>query len=476
MNVSHRLGRSLVWRCFRLAGAILALPLVLWACTSHPLEAPQPLPDVQTDDFYAVNPIRDIDLLFIIDNSGSTANKQANFTQNFPAFMTALQMIPGGLPNVRIGVVTSDYGAGGVTTMNGCMGWGQNAAFQINDLAGNNCGLQPNAFWITNDNLVPGRTLQQVFACMATRGTMGCGHEHQLRAAVEALHPRPDRNPMNMGFLRPDAYLAVIWLTDEEDSSGTDDSGAFFMGPAPAGFADNARTVPMAHLCSNMPPPAMALSVPLTDCVANPTPPAGTLMPLDQIINSIKDLKPGHEEKIVVAAIAGWPPPGQEAAARYTLVRSGQGVDLGKVCEQGGGGTPGLRIKAVLDAFTHNTIQTICQNSYAGALTTIGNLVGAVVGNPCISAPIVDTDLAKNGLQADCVVEESMMGQPGVKALPSCDLSTAKPCWRLAAANNCAASGFQIDIDRGGVVAQIGIQDSIKCRTCSKPGDTRCRR
>src|SRR3954465_12723954 len=59
MNVSHRLGRSLVWRCVRLAGAILARPLVLWACTSHPLEAPQPLPDVQTDDFYAVNPIRD---------------------------------------------------------------------------------------------------------------------------------------------------------------------------------------------------------------------------------------------------------------------------------------------------------------------------------------------------------------------------------------------------------------------------------
>jgi hypothetical protein len=416
-------------------------------------------------------------MLFVIDDSGSTSNKQANFTQNFPAFMTALQMIPGGLPNIRIGVVTNDYGAGGATTMNGCMGFGDRAAFQINDMAGANCGLQPGAYWITNDNLAPGRTLQQVFSCMATRGTMGCGHEHQLRSAVEALKPRPDRNPMNMGFLRPEAYLAIIWLTDEEDSSGGDDSGPFFMRPPPAGFVDNSRAAGSgAHLCNGMQLPPMPVSLPLAQCQANPNPPAGTLMSIDQIVNDIKGLKPGHEEKIVAAAIAGWPPPGQEATARYSLVRSGgQTVDLGKVCDQGGGGTPGLRIKAVLDSFSHNTLQSICQGSYANALTTIGNLVGAVVGNPCISAPLVDIDTATAGVQADCVVEENMMGQPAVP-LPQCTSTAKKPCWSIAAANNCQASGFQIAIDRGGAMPTIGVQDSIKCRTCSKPGDTRCHR
>src|SRR5690242_3294497 len=102
MNVPHRLGCNRVWRYVRLAGALLVLPLVLWACTSHPLEQPRPLPETQTDDFYAVNPIRDIDILFVVDNSGSTQNKQDNFARNFPAFMTALQMVPGGLPNIRI--------------------------------------------------------------------------------------------------------------------------------------------------------------------------------------------------------------------------------------------------------------------------------------------------------------------------------------------------------------------------------------
>jgi hypothetical protein len=475
MNVSHRLGHSRVWRYVRLAGGVLALPLVLWACTSHPLEEPRPLPDTQTDDFYAVNPIRDIDMLFVIDNSGSTSNKQANFAQNFPAFMNALQMIPGGLPNIRIAVIDNDFGAAGAMTMNGCHDLGDNGAFQINDMAGNNCGLQPNNFWITNDNLVPGRSLQQVFSCMATRGTMGCGFEHQLKSADAALHPQPNLNPQNMNFLRPDAYLAVVWLTDEDDCSAADDGAAWFGGPPPMGIADNARCAWAGHLCNGQPPPGMPFNAPLSACEANPNPPMGTLIPVQKIVDDIKALKPGHEEKIVVAAIAGWPPPGAEATAGYSMVRSGMAVDIAKVCQDGGGGTPGLRIKAFLDSFTHNTLQTICQNNYSGALTAIGNLVGAVVGNPCISAPLVDLDTAKAGVQADCVVEESMNGKAPVP-LPQCGTSSAKPCWSLAAANNCQASGFQIAIDRGGAMPMIGIQDAIKCRTCSKPGDPRCHR
>jgi hypothetical protein len=480
MKILNRLGRHRAWRYIRLAGAICALPLALWACTSHQLEAPHALPDTQTDDLYAINPIRDIDMLFVVDNSGSTANKQDNFTRNFPAFMNALQRIPGGLPNIRIGVVDNDLGAAGATTMNGCRGFGDGGAFQINNAGGANCGLLPGANWITNDNLVPGRTLPQVFACMATRGTEGCGFEHQLKSADAALHPRPDRNPGNMGFLRPDAYLAIIWLTDEDDCSAADDGAAWFGGPPPMGYVDNARCAWAGHLCNGAPPPAMAFQTPLANCRDNPSPPAGTLIPVQTIVDSIKALKPGHEEKIVVAAIAGWPAPAAEPNATYSMVRSGQGqaqtVDLGRVCTDGGGGTPGLRMKAFLNSFSQNTVQTICQNDYTGALSAIGTLVGSVVSNPCISAPLVDVDTGRTGVQADCVVEETMMGQGGTP-LPQCGgANPAKPCWAIAPANNCAISGFQISIDRGGVMPALGIQDSIKCRTCSKPGDPRCHR
>src|SRR5512146_1926690 len=57
----------------------------------------------------------DIDILFVIDNSASTTDKQTIFAQNFPKFVQALDAFPTGRPNLHIGVVTStvDIGAQG---------------------------------------------------------------------------------------------------------------------------------------------------------------------------------------------------------------------------------------------------------------------------------------------------------------------------------------------------------------------------
>jgi hypothetical protein len=473
MNVLCR--HSRVWRIARLAGALFSIPLALWACTSHPLEKPDTFPDQQTDDYYAVNPIRDVDLLFVIDNSGSTQNKQTNFARNFPSFINALQAIPGGLPNVHIGVVTSDLGSGNAMTQS-CRVGGDGGRFQVTDIvSGANCGLAAGANWMTNDNLAPGTTMPQVFSCMALRQSMGCGSEHQLKAADVALHPRPDWNPMNAGFLRPDAYLAIILLTDEDDCSAPDDAGAFFSGPPPTGISSNSRCAWAGHLCNGQPPPGMDFSVPLAQCMPNPNPPAGSLLPVLDIINDIKGLKPGHEEKIVVAAIAGWPAPGQEANARYAMVaqRGGGGVDLAQVCQAGGGGTPALRIKQFVDAFQHGLLQTICQDNYATALTQIGTLVGSVVGNNCISAPLVDANGSLPNVQADCVVTESINGGKGTP-LPQCTNGGPRPCWQVKASGGCPASGFLMDVDRAGMMPPDGVSQSIKCRTCAKPGDIRC--
>jgi hypothetical protein len=475
MKVLRR--HSRVWRIARLAGALSSIPLALWACTSHPLEVPTATPDQQTDDYYAVNPIRDVDLLFVIDNSGSTGNKQDNFARNFPNFINALQMI--GLPNIRIAVVTSDLGSGNVMTPS-CRVAGDGGRFQVTDIAtGANCGLAAGAQWMTNDNLAPGLTMAQVFSCMARRQSMGCGSEHQLKAADVALHPRPDPlwNPMNAGFLRPDAYLGIVFLTDEDDCSAPDDAGAFFGGAPPAGISSNSRCAWAGHLCNGQPPPGMPFSLPLAQCMPNPSPPAGTLLPVIDIINDIKGLKPGHEEKIIVAAIAGWPNPGQEANAQYAMVRGqgGGGVDLAQVCQAGGGGTPALRIKQFIDAFQHGLLQTICQDSYAGALTEIGNLVGSVVGSPCISAPLFDANTAMPGVQADCVVTESLNGDKG-SPLPQCTTGGPRPCWQVKPVAACQASGFQIDVDRGGQMPPAGVQQSIKCRTCAKPNDDHCKK
>src|SRR6187397_1802808 len=49
---------------------------------------------------------RDIDILFVIDDSPSMLDKQTNLKNNFPNFINVLDTIEGGLPNVHIGVAS----------------------------------------------------------------------------------------------------------------------------------------------------------------------------------------------------------------------------------------------------------------------------------------------------------------------------------------------------------------------------------
>src|SRR6185312_6306534 len=53
-----------------------------------------------------------LDVLFMIDNSASTADKQTVFASDMPAFVAALDQFPGGRPNLHIGVVDSTLDLG----------------------------------------------------------------------------------------------------------------------------------------------------------------------------------------------------------------------------------------------------------------------------------------------------------------------------------------------------------------------------
>ena len=145
-----RLSRFARWRYLRWVIAAPALPLMLWACTANPLQEPHPQPEQQNDQYFDVNPVRDIDILFMIDNSPSMQEEQTNLQKNFPVFMDALKKIPGGLPNVHIGVVSSDLGAGSKPLGNGgcARPGGDRGIFQTKA----NCGLDANSRFISSFN------------------------------------------------------------------------------------------------------------------------------------------------------------------------------------------------------------------------------------------------------------------------------------------------------------------------------------
>jgi hypothetical protein len=96
-----------------------ALPSL--ACTGHrPLlhatDAGAPIPGgkpvAQTSVTVLFPTQRPIDLLFVIDNSASMAAKQGLLLQSLATMMLGLEKLEGGLPDVRIGVVSTDLGAG----------------------------------------------------------------------------------------------------------------------------------------------------------------------------------------------------------------------------------------------------------------------------------------------------------------------------------------------------------------------------
>src|SRR5215471_1284862 len=226
------------WRLCRWVALGAALP-VLWACNARRLEAPTAQPQRSTNNAFQETVNRDIDILFMVDNSLSMQPLIAKLTQNFPVFMTVLQNLPSGLPNVHIAVVSSDLGAGGWSGIPQCAIGGDGGQFQDQVGAGTTepggmicttTGLNSGQHFFSNVNKVANYmgTIETDFGCVASLGDHGCGFEHQLQSVVRALNADGQGLPANnAGFLRPNAYLAIILLTNEDDCSAPPDTDLF---------------------------------------------------------------------------------------------------------------------------------------------------------------------------------------------------------------------------------------------------------
>src|SRR5512144_440234 len=112
---------------------LLTGSICLAACTSSEVVVGD-LQDVAT---LRAIPNRDLDVLFVVDNSPSMADKQRSLAANFPRMMDVLATLDGGLPNLHIGVVTSDMGTSATSTPpaepvgagpGACSGTGNNGA------------------------------------------------------------------------------------------------------------------------------------------------------------------------------------------------------------------------------------------------------------------------------------------------------------------------------------------------------------
>jgi len=469
---------------FRVLGwlALAAAAPALYACTARSLEPPVLKPDPTQTGSIVLTANRNVDLLFLIDDSSSMAKSQENLRRNFPAFMTALKALPGGLPNVHIAVVSSDMGAGDGSIAGCDANGGKNGIFQYT--ARGSCtatNLDPNATFISDIAGVRNYSgnLEDVFSCIAALGESGCGFEHQFAAITRALGADGQAPPAeNQGFLRPEAYLAIVMITNEDDCSASPGVPLFdttsntnlasLLGP-PANFRCNE----FGHVCDGARPDRHAPNNTVGDtrsyasCVPAED---GYLLSVAETVARIKALKPDPDNQVIVATIAGPETPYTVEWKAAPTSDSGPWPAIKHSCTASDGSyaDPSTRTSAFVSQFGPNGLQlSICDTEFAPALVRIAQKIGERISKPCIAGrvakkPSTDRD--------DCTVVSNAPNGTGqiiqTPIAPCADTAGAGPCWQLAPGDG-TCTGQTIDVVRDPAAPAVAWETaSVQCSLC----------
>ena len=432
---------------------------------------------------------RDIDILFIVDDSPSMLDKQTNLKANFPNFINVLNTIEGGLPNVHIGVTTSDLGSKGAddaspgpgigTGPGMCSGNGKAGNLQtygstaitgtfISDIKDNTGMRQVNYTG----------TLADAFTQIASAGANGCGFEQHIEAAKRALN----NNPANAGFLRQSAYLAIIIVGDEDDCSM---SHSTLIGPDTntLGPLQSFRCTRFGIICDQGGADQNAMNQVGPKGMCHSADDGLYLTKIPDYVNFFKGLK-ADPNSVIVAAIAGVTTP-FEVELRAPVGSTQQIPALTHSCTytDSSGGTevadPAVRFKQLIDSFPNrSTFSTICQQDLSGGLQLIAELLKAVIGSPCIDGTLADVDPNTPGPQYDCSVSDvTNFGKTNQMetVLPACNnagtpaSSTNTPCWAIETdtANCSAGQHLTLKIERNNTTPPPDTHTISYCVTCT---------
>jgi hypothetical protein len=376
--------------------------------------------------------IENVDVLFIVDDSGSMTEEQAALREQLPRLVEGLAlgdrdgdgMSDGpGITSLHLGVVSSDMGLVGISGIDKCSGLGDDGI--MNNVPGPDVmGCQPSypRFITHQEGVSDPETTANDLACISALGTDGCGFEQQLESGLKALWPSVDHDPStgqviqnritflgdpqgfgmlghgdteNNGFLRNDAaqgpsLLVIVLVTDEEDCSS----------------ADTSHFTPPQFLDPNSPLVRQGLNL---RCFFNPE----NLYAIARYVNGFKALRPGNEQLVMFMAIAGVPPDlvaptalaqvdfadYAERDAFYDAIlndpRMQEAVDTTAAIPEAatlvpscntpaGKAYPPRRIVQVAREFGSNgMVQSICQDDFTPAADAILQRVGARLDDPC---------------------------------------------------------------------------------------------
>jgi hypothetical protein len=526
----------------------LAIPFV-----ALPLGACDPPSQKPPDAIYV--PVQQVtrnkvDILFMVDNSTSMEAMARELRNRFDQFFTVFEDLAssGTYADLHIGVVTSDYGAGsgsgacadsgggqqgllqavGVDAAATCRAPGSNVNYiqykfgpsgvhnlpastrpctQDSECPSGSCNTNSQTcngtLPCTSDNDCPTghlcgdqqvcvQSLVSTFTCMASVGTRGCGYEHVLESVRAALV-----RPENGDFVRPDALLTVVFLTNEDDCSAPPETDLFQASAsldAQYGYRSSYRCSRFGLTCNAPLPANEGTSSPLT-CTPGGLSSGGKLYDVQRYIDfftkprsqgGIKDV-PARD--VLLVGIDPIPEGGNGLANQIEVLLSDPSTPLGQpyvpcsAYDPSGFpacvpvlqhscqnelqpeffGDPAIRLNAVINAAPMHNITSICANDYTSALRGLGQRVANQIGSNCVTTALA------NPSNPDCKVEDvtQIDGQsPQVTPIAKCGASQAAPCWRIdaqAACQGASPDGLALTIVRGGTPLPANTTTRVSC-------------
>lgn len=403
-------------------GLVITALGALAACNSHAVEPFSENIVAEQIEGVQVGGANKVDILWVVDNSGSMCEEQASLRENFDAFMEKL---------IEVGV---DYHMAVITTdmedplesgrfqniPDGEPGASCQLTVDVSQCPSpENGGVYPplviradDPQYLKEDGTFDLAKLKLHFGCNATTGTRGSGFEMGLESVHAALSPDA-LETYNSGFLRPDAYLAVIFITDENDCS---DRGA------------------LEKVNGNI-------------CEWEDD----KLVPVQDYVDFLTELKGGVADKVITAGIIA-----PDSGLRYEY---GQDVDPSCITDSGRGFS-GYRYQDLIDAFyTDGTdawcrgtseaetcaISNICDPPFDGALRSLSKLLVEKLDNKCLGAE-----------------------PPTCESPADCD---GKPCEARGAGGRKFCEPFRVQIE----ILRPKSEGNLEGRECSASGDNiRC--
>jgi hypothetical protein len=312
-----------------------------------------------------------LDVLFVIDNSSSMLEEQQELARAFPAFMNPLsEIIKEYSLDVRLGVISTDMGAGRFDNMPSCGRIGGDKGKLQHVARTPGCPLPTDPFISAAGGRtnVEGGTINDAFSCIVELGTGGCAFEQPLAATLAAIDSTIKINP---DFPRESSVLAVVVLSDEDDCSADDD---LLFNPQSELLGQ-----PTSYRCFNY-----GVTCDVNDPLAtgpreNCTPSSGPYhLPLDTFIEKLREGRGRH--KVFFAAITG------RADKVEVVINDKNQPALKPSClSPSGSAFPGIRLKAVADKMKpHSSFDSICNGDLGLILEGLANQIAyKAIFNPC---------------------------------------------------------------------------------------------